>query len=140
MPFLPKRIRRSDLSTKRTTHPLSERSVYDEDATVPGADFVARQIRGEYGIKIKNANETFIQREMMHEDGSFFSALDADTEGREGKYYIWSKKEIMNLLGDELGPLYCKVYIGTFFLTHAEDFSSKSLLDFIYMSCERYQS
>ena len=47
---------------------------------------------------------------MMHEDGSFFSALDADTEGREGKYYIWSKKEIMNLLGDELGPLYCKVY------------------------------
>ncbi|CBI45021.1 hypothetical protein YyaL2 [Bacillus amyloliquefaciens DSM 7] len=53
---------------------------------------------------------TFIQREMMHEDGSFFSALDADTEGREGKYYIWSKKEIMNLLGDELGSLYCKVY------------------------------
>lgn len=53
---------------------------------------------------------TFIQREMMHEDGSFFSALDADTEGREGKYYIWSKKEIMNLLGDQLGSLYCKVY------------------------------
>lgn len=38
-------------------HPLNGRSVYDEDATVPGADFVARQIRGEYGIKVKNANE-----------------------------------------------------------------------------------
>lgn len=37
--------------------PLEGRSVYDQDATVPGADFVARQIRGEYGIQVKNANE-----------------------------------------------------------------------------------
>lgn len=33
------------------------RGLYDEDATVKGADFVARQIRGEYGIKVKNAKE-----------------------------------------------------------------------------------
>ncbi|SMO93002.1 SU10 major capsid protein [Melghirimyces algeriensis] len=33
------------------------RPVYDVDASVPGADFVARQIRGEYGIQVKNANE-----------------------------------------------------------------------------------
>lgn len=38
-------------------HPLNGRSVYDTDASVNGADFVARQIRGEYGIKVKNANE-----------------------------------------------------------------------------------
>jgi hypothetical protein len=38
-------------------HPLQGRSVYDTDASVAGADFVARQIRGEYGIKVKNANE-----------------------------------------------------------------------------------
>lgn len=38
-------------------HPVTGRSVYDTDASVPGADFVARQIRGEYGIKVKNANE-----------------------------------------------------------------------------------
>lgn len=37
--------------------PLNGRAVWDEDATVPGADFVARQIRGEYGVEIKNANE-----------------------------------------------------------------------------------
>lgn len=38
-------------------HALSGRAVYDEDATVPGADFVARQIRGEYGVKVMNAKE-----------------------------------------------------------------------------------
>jgi hypothetical protein len=36
---------------------LSGRSLYDVDASVPGADFVARQIRGEYGVTIKNAAE-----------------------------------------------------------------------------------
>lgn len=38
-------------------HPINGRSVSDVDASVPGADFVARQIRGEYGVKVKNANE-----------------------------------------------------------------------------------
>lgn len=38
-------------------NPLSGRSLYDVDATVPGADFVARQIRGEYGVTVKNAGE-----------------------------------------------------------------------------------
>jgi len=37
--------------------PLQGRALYDVDATVPGADFVARQIRGEYGITVKNAKE-----------------------------------------------------------------------------------
>lgn len=38
-------------------HALNGRAVYDVDASVPGADFVARQIRGEYGVKVKNAKE-----------------------------------------------------------------------------------
>ena len=37
--------------------PLSGRAVHDMDATVAGADFVARQIRGEYGVKVMNAKE-----------------------------------------------------------------------------------
>lgn len=37
--------------------PLQGRALYDVDATVPGADFVARQIRGEYGVTVKNAAE-----------------------------------------------------------------------------------
>lgn len=38
-------------------NPLSGRALHDVDATVPGADFVARQIRGEYGVTVKNAGE-----------------------------------------------------------------------------------
>ncbi|HTF20186.1 MAG TPA: thioredoxin domain-containing protein [Chryseolinea sp.] len=42
----------------------------------------------------------WLQREMTHPDGGFFSALDADSEGVEGKYYCWSSDELDQLLGD----------------------------------------
>jgi uncharacterized protein YyaL (SSP411 family) len=45
----------------------------------------------------------FIEREMMDESGGFYSAYDADSEGEEGKYYVWKKKEILNLLGEDGG-------------------------------------
>lgn len=51
----------------------------------------------------------FLQREMLHKDGGFYAALDADSEGEEGKYYIWSKKEIVNLLGDD-ATLFCTCF------------------------------
>ena len=43
----------------------------------------------------------FVGREMTSPDGAFYSALDADTEGEEGKFYVWTAKEIDALLGDE---------------------------------------
>lgn len=51
----------------------------------------------------------FIEREMMSEEGGFFSALDADSEGVEGKYYVWDKKEIESVL-QENAAVFCKYY------------------------------
>ena len=43
----------------------------------------------------------FIEREMLSDEKGFYSALDADSEGVEGKFYTWSQQEIMHLLGDD---------------------------------------
>ena len=43
----------------------------------------------------------WLQREMLLPEGAFASALDADSEGKEGKYYIWDEHEIDQILGDE---------------------------------------
>ncbi len=43
----------------------------------------------------------FIEREMTSETGGFYSALDADSEGEEGKYYVWKKEELEKLLGEK---------------------------------------
>lgn len=42
----------------------------------------------------------FIQRELARNDGGFYSSLDADSEGIEGKYYIWNELEIKDVLGE----------------------------------------
>jgi hypothetical protein len=51
----------------------------------------------------------FIEREMTDESGGFYSSLDADSEGEEGKYYLWTKKEIDRLLGEK-SELFCDYY------------------------------
>lgn len=43
----------------------------------------------------------FIERELMDDSGAFYASLDADSEGEEGKFYVWQKSEIEALFGDE---------------------------------------
>jgi uncharacterized protein YyaL (SSP411 family) len=43
----------------------------------------------------------FVEREMTTEEGGFYSALDADSEGEEGKFYVWTKEEVDAILGEE---------------------------------------
>jgi len=46
----------------------------------------------------------FVQRELMSAEGGFFSSLDADSEGEEGKFYTWTYEEVEELLGEEVKP------------------------------------
>jgi len=43
----------------------------------------------------------FLMEEMQAEDGLFYSALSAETEGEEGKYYVWQKEEIEKIIGEQ---------------------------------------
>jgi uncharacterized protein YyaL (SSP411 family) len=51
----------------------------------------------------------FIQTEMLTTEGGFYSSFDADSEGVEGKFYVWDKIEIEQILGDE-APWYCSYF------------------------------
>ena len=53
---------------------------------------------------------SFIKREMFSDEGGFYSSLDADSEGEEGKYYTWSKEEVIKLLGEENGSIFCDYF------------------------------
>ncbi|WMX14664.1 thioredoxin domain-containing protein [Aureispira sp. CCB-E] len=52
---------------------------------------------------------TWVEREMSSEEGGFFAALDADSEGVEGKFYVWDKAEIDAVLGED-SKLFCAFY------------------------------
>jgi hypothetical protein len=68
----------------------------------------------------------FVMREMTHPAGGFYSALDADSEGEEGKFYLWTKKEIREILNDS-------AYIGAFCeyygVTEGGNFEFKNILN-----------
>jgi len=51
----------------------------------------------------------FVLREMTSPEGGFYSAYDADSEGVEGKFYVWTKSEIKEILGDD-AELFCLYY------------------------------
>lgn len=53
---------------------------------------------------------TYVLRDMTSPEGGFFSAEDADSEGVEGKFYIWTTDEIKSVLGRQDGEQFCKYY------------------------------
>ena len=53
---------------------------------------------------------TYVLRDMNSSEGGFYSAEDADSEGMEGKFYLWDVEEVHSILGDEDAGIYCKYY------------------------------
>lgn len=62
----------------------------------------------EYKSTIEKTVE-FLRSDLLSPEGCFYSALDADTEGEEGKYYVWSKSELESITGDDF-PLMEKTF------------------------------
>lgn len=69
----------------------------------------------------------YILRDMTSPMGGFYSAEDADSEGEEGKFYIWDKKEIYDILGVRDGERFCKAYG----ITDEGNFEGKNILNLI---------
>lgn len=63
-------------------------------------------------LYLKTAEETarYVMREMTSPEGGFYSAQDADSEGTEGKYYTFTRAEIMEVLGKERGKRFTEVF------------------------------
>ncbi|MFQ5823754.1 MAG: thioredoxin domain-containing protein [bacterium] len=53
---------------------------------------------------------TYVLRDMTSPEGGFYSAEDADSEGEEGKFYLWTPKEIIHILGSKEGEMVIKMF------------------------------
>lgn len=53
---------------------------------------------------------SWLQREMTSDEGAFFASQDADTEGKEGTWYTWELKEVLNLLGPKHAKVFARAY------------------------------
>ena len=67
----------------------------------------------------------YIQREMTSNEGAFYSSQDADSEGEEGKYYVWSYKELQEILEHEV----FEIFTDRFGVTQGGNFEGKNILN-----------
>ncbi len=72
----------------------------------------------------------YVLRELADPAGGFFSGQDADSEGVEGRYYVFSPEELRGVLGEEEGRLFCE----WFDVTKQGNFSGKSVLNLLQNS------
>ncbi|MES2588102.1 MAG: thioredoxin domain-containing protein [Bacteroidota bacterium] len=81
--------------------PHFEKMLYDNAQLVSLYVKAYQQSKNETYKQIVIETLNWIEREMTNKFGAFYSALDADSEGEEGKFYVWKEDELKNLLGKE---------------------------------------
>ncbi|QGG46392.1 thioredoxin domain-containing protein [Heliorestis convoluta] len=89
---------------------------YLECYQATGNDFYAQVARDIF---------SYVLRDMTDREGGFYSAEDADSEGVEGKFYVWTPQEIKAALGEEMGTLFCQYYD----VTEKGNFEGQSILN-----------
>ncbi|HXW01288.1 MAG TPA: thioredoxin domain-containing protein, partial [Anaerolineae bacterium] len=90
--------------------PHFEKMLYD-NALLARLYLHAYQLTGKpFYRRIVEETLDYVAREMTHSGGGFYSTQDADSEGEEGKFFLWTPEEIKAVLGEEEGQIFCAVY------------------------------
>lgn len=85
--------------------------------------------------KIAEKIYTYMINKMISPEGGFYSAEDADSEGIEGKFYVWDIEEIEKVLGKQDGKTYCELYG----ITERGNFEEKNIPNLINTDIEKLE-
>ncbi len=103
--------------------PHFEKMLYDNGLLILTYLEAYQVTKKEHYRQIAEMTMEYVLRELTHEDGGFYCGQDADSEGVEGKYYVFTPDEIMDLLGKEEG----KYFNEYFDITPKGNFEGKSI-------------
>ncbi|HCS52179.1 thioredoxin domain-containing protein [Rubinisphaera sp.] len=89
--------------------PHFEKMLYDNAQLVPVYLDAYLATKNQKYLNTVKETLNYVMREMTAKQGGFYSTQDADSEGVEGKYYVWTKSEIETLLGED-AEIFCACY------------------------------
>lgn len=108
--------------------PHFEKMLYDQGLLLHAYIEAYQMTKKKRYREIIEESIAFLIREMRDsQTGAFYSAIDADSEGAEGTYYVWSKEEITNLFTEEEAEFVCSSYS----ITEEGNFEGKNHLHLI---------
>ncbi|MEO8414545.1 MAG: thioredoxin domain-containing protein, partial [Ginsengibacter sp.] len=81
--------------------PHFEKMLYDNAQLVSLYSHAFQSTKNPLYKEIVYETIAFVQRELSSPEGGFYSSLDADSEGKEGKFYVWSEAELKDILGED---------------------------------------
>jgi uncharacterized protein len=90
--------------------PHFEKMLYDNALLTRIYLYAYQQTKNPTYRRIAEETLEYIIRDMTDASGGFYSAEDADSEGEEGKFYVWTKAEVLEVLGEEDGEIFCDFF------------------------------
>ena len=108
---------------KKWLVPHFEKMLYDNALLILAYLEAFQLTQNPYYADIARRTADYILRELTDPQGGFYCGQDADSDGVEGKYYVFTPEEIKQVLGDEDGALFCQMYD----ITTAGNFEGKSI-------------
>ncbi len=86
--------------------PHFEKMLYDNALLLPCMSTLTRSLESAFRETAERTLD-YLLKDLRHREGGFFSAEDADSDGEEGKYYVWTTREIVDVWGRTSGDLLC---------------------------------
>lgn len=108
---------------KKFLVPHFEKMLYDNALLILAYLKAFETTKNQLYLDIAEKTASYILEEMTSDEGGFYSAQDADSEGEEGKYYLFTQNEIISVLGEEKG----KEFNRHFDITEKGNFECKSI-------------
>ena len=90
--------------------PHFEKMLYDNALLARIYLYAFQQTKNPLYRRIAEETLEYIIRDMTDRTGGFYSSEDADSEGEEGKFYVWTKDEVLDRLGEEDGEIFCEFF------------------------------
>jgi len=103
--------------------PHFEKMLYDNALIVSTLSEAYQLTQNETYKMVIEESLGFVERELMHVSGGFYSALDADSEGEEGKFYVWDYNEVKEILKEDF-----ELFADFFDITERGNWEHKNIL------------